>query len=67
MGLFMDRNGLPLAFCINHGNTAETKTLVPLEKKLDTDFGMSDCVVCTDAGLSSMSNRRFNKDRKSVV
>lgn len=60
MGLFMDRNGLPLAFCINHGNTAETKTLVPLEKKLDTDFGMSDCVVCTDAGLSSMSNRRFN-------
>ena len=60
MGLFMDRNGLPLAFCINHGNTAETKTLVPLEKKLDTDFGMSDCVICTDAGLSSMSNRRFN-------
>lgn len=60
MGLFMDRNGLPLAFCINPGNTAETKTLVPLEKKLDTDFGMSDCVVCTDAGLSSLSNRRFN-------
>lgn len=60
MGLFMDRNGLPLAFCINPGNTAETKTLVPLEKKLDADFGMSDCVVCTDAGLSSMSNRRFN-------
>lgn len=60
MGIFMDRNGLPLAFCINPGNTAETKTLVPLEKKLDTDFGMSDCVVCTDAGLSSLSNRRFN-------
>lgn len=60
MGLFMDRNGLPLAFCINPGNTAETKTLVPLEKKLDSDFGMSECVVCTDAGLSSLSNRRFN-------
>lgn len=60
MGLFMDRNGLPLAFCINPGNTAETKTLVPLEKKLDADFGMSDCVVCTDAGLSSLSNRRLN-------
>lgn len=60
MGMFMDRDGLPLAFCINHGNTAETKTLVPLEKKLDADFGMSDCVVCTDAGLSSMSNRRYN-------
>lgn len=60
MGMFMDRDGLPLAFCINHGNTAETKTLVPIEKKLDADFGMSDCVVCTDAGLSSMSNRRYN-------
>ena len=60
MGLFMDRNGLPLAFCINPGNTAETKTLVPLEKKLDTDFGLSNCVICTDAGLSSISNRRFN-------
>ena len=60
MGLFMDRNGLPLAFCINPGNTAETKTLVPLEKKLDADFGLSDCVVCTDAGLSSLSNRRYN-------
>lgn len=60
MGLFMDRNGLPLAFCIDPGNMAETKTLVPLEKKLDADFGMSDCVVCTDAGLSSLSNRRYN-------
>lgn len=60
MGLFMDRYGLPLAFCINPGNTAETRTLVPLEKKLDADFGMSDCVICTDAGLSSLSNRRFN-------
>lgn len=60
MGMFMDRNGLPLAFCIDPGNTAETKTLIPLQKKLDTDFGLSDCVVCTDAGLSSLSNRRFN-------
>ena len=60
MGLFMDRNSLPLAFCIDPGNMAETKTLVPLEKKLDADFGMSDCVVCTDAGLSSLSNRHYN-------
>lgn len=60
MGMFMDRNGLPLAFRINPSNTAETKTLVPLEKKLNTDCEMSDCVVCTDAGLSSMSTPRFN-------
>lgn len=60
MGMFMDRNGLPLAFCIEQGNKAETKTLVPLEKKLDADFGLSEFVVCTDGGLSSLSNRRFN-------
>ena len=60
MGLFMDRSGLPLAFCINPGNTAETKTLKPLERKLGADFGLSRCVVCTDAGLSSLENRRFN-------
>ena len=27
LGLFMDRDGLPLSFCINPGNTAETTTI----------------------------------------
>ena len=60
LGMFMDRNGLPLAFCINPGNTAETQTLIPLEKKLHADFDMADCIVCTDAGLSALNNRRYN-------
>ena len=60
MGLFMDQDGIPLAFCINPGNTNEQKTLVPLEKKLMEDFSLSKFVVCTDAGLSSNSNRKFN-------
>lgn len=34
MGLFMDRSGLPLAFCINEGNKNEQLTLKPLGKKL---------------------------------
>jgi transposase len=60
MGLFMDAEGIPLAFCIEPGNTNEQVTMVPLEKKLLSDFGMSKFVVCTDAGLSSNDNRKFN-------
>lgn len=60
MGLFMDRDGIPLAFNINPGNTNEQVTLTPLEKKLLSDFSLSEFVVCTDAGLSSYDNRRFN-------
>ena len=30
MGLFTDMDGIPLAFCVNPGNTAETTTPKPL-------------------------------------
>lgn len=57
MGLFTDMDGIPLAFCINPGNTAETTTLKPLEDKLREKFGLSKVVVCTDGGLASYENR----------
>ena len=60
MGLFLDGSGLPLAFSINPGNTNEQTTLRPLEEKILKDYGLSQFVVCTDAGLSSTANRRFN-------
>ena len=60
MGLFMDGNGLPLAFNITSGNTNEQTTLKPLEEQIMRDFEMSKFVVCTDAGLASVSNRKFN-------
>lgn len=60
MGLFMDRDGIPLAFCIHPGNQNEQQTLIPLEKILMEKFDMSQFIVCTDAGLSSGSNRDFN-------
>ena len=64
MGLFMDAEGIPLAFCINPGNENEQLTMIPLEKKLLTDFDMSKFVVCTDAGLSCATNRFFNDHDK---
>ena len=60
MGLFMDGDGIPLAFSINKGNTNEQLTLRPLEKKILSDFALSRFVVCTDAGLGSTSNRELN-------
>ena len=62
MGLFMDAEGIPLAFCINPGNQNEQLSLIPLEKKLLDNFDMSQFIVCTDAGLSSTANRKFNND-----
>jgi len=62
MGLFMDGNGIPLSFCINPGNTNEQVTMKPLEKKIISDFGLSKFIVCTDGGLASEDNRRFNSN-----
>ena len=60
MGLFMDGDGIPLAFDTFPGNTNEQVTLKPLEEKIIKDFGNSKFIVCTDAGLASVSNRKFN-------
>lgn len=60
MGLFIDRSGIPLAFCIHPGNTNEQTTLIPLEEQILRDFSLSKFIVCTDAGLSSERNRKFN-------
>lgn len=60
MGLFMDHDGIPLAFDIYPGNQNEQPTLKPLEKKILKDYGLEQIIVCTDAGLSSKSNRKFN-------
>ena len=69
MGMFIDGDGLPLAFCINPGNTNEQQTLRPLEKQIIKDFGKSKFVICTDAGLSSNANRKFNsiQDRAFIT
>lgn len=60
MGLFMDGNGIPLCFNITAGNTNEQTTLTPTEQKIIDDFKLSKFIVCTDAGLASIANRKFN-------
>lgn len=60
MGLFMDGDAIPLSCEITPGNRNEQKTLQPLEEKILKDFELSEIVVCTDAGLASTANRKFN-------
>lgn len=68
MGLFMDGDGIPLAFNITAGNTNEQVTLKPLEEKILEDFKLSKFIVCTDAGLASNANRKFNdKDERAFI
>ena len=64
MGLFMDGDGIPLAFDITPGNTNEQKTLIPLEEKIIKDFGSKKIIICTDAGLASTANRKFNNSNE---
>ena len=57
MGLFIDRDGIPLSLCINPGNTNEQTTMKPLEQKMMKDFDMSKFIVCANAGLSSKAKK----------
>ena len=69
MGLFMDGDGIPLAFDTFPGNANEQITLKPLEQKIINDFDNSKFVICTDAGLASNTNKKFNNknNRKYVT
>lgn len=60
MGLFMDADGIPLAFDIFPGNKNEQTTLKPLESKIIQDFGCNEFIFCSDAGLGSKNNRYLN-------
>ncbi len=60
MGMFMDYDGIPLAFKVFPGNESEQQSLRPLEEVLNHRFGMTNYVVSTDAGLGSEENRRYN-------
>lgn len=60
MGLFMDGDGIPLAFSLFPGNANEQTSLKPLEEKILRDFGCQKFIYCSDAGLGSESIRTYN-------
>ena len=60
MGLFMDGDGIPLAFSLFPGNANEQTSLKPLEKKVLEEFGCQKFIYCSDAGLGSEAIREYN-------
>lgn len=60
MGLFMDGDGIPLAFSTFPGNANEQTSLKPLEQKVLREFGCQKFIYCSDAGLASEDIRSFN-------
>lgn len=60
MGLFMDGDGIPLAFSLFPGNANEQTSLKPLEKKVLGEFGCQKFIYCSDAGLGSEDIRTYN-------
>ena len=57
----MDADGIPMAFDIFPRNQNKQTTLKPLESKILQDFGCSGFIFCSDAGLGSAGNRRFDR------
>ena len=60
MGLFMDGDGIPLAFSLFPGNSNGQTSLKPLEKKVLGEFGCQKFIYCSDAGLASEDIRAYN-------
>ena len=60
MGLFMDRNGIPISMCLHPGNTSEQLTAIPLEKEILKMREGAKFIYCADAGLGSYNIRKFN-------
>ena len=60
MDMFMDGDGIPLAFSTFAENVNEQTSLKPLEKKILGEFGCQKFIYCSDAGLGSESIREYN-------
>lgn len=60
MGLFTDKNGIPMSYCVHHGSNNEQNTVIPLEARMIKDYKTSKFIYCSDGGLGSFDNRFFN-------
>ncbi|MFI3307980.1 MAG: IS1634 family transposase [Mycoplasmatota bacterium] len=62
MGLFMDGDGIPLAFNIYPGNESETKQLIPTQNKIINNFKLPDSklILCTDSAMCTDEIKKEN-------
>ena len=60
MGMFMDGDGIPLAFSLFPGNANEQTSIKPLEEKILKEFDCQKFIYCSDAGLGLEKIRKHN-------
>lgn len=56
MGLFMDTNGIPIAYKLFPGNCVDVKTYLPATRQVKAQFGIDRIVVVADKGMNSKGN-----------
>jgi len=64
IGLLVGENGYPIGYEIFEGNTAETKTLIPVLKTFQKKFNLGKPIVIADAALLSNKNIEALKDEE---
>ena len=62
IGLLVDPGGFPLEVHCFQGNTAETRTLIPVLRAFQDRHGIRDLVVVADAGMLSAGNLNALED-----
>ncbi len=62
VGLLTDASGAPLMLNAFEGNTAETKTMIPLIRDFVDAHGIVDVIVVADAGMMSEANLKDIED-----
>lgn len=60
MGLFTDRNGIPISYRLFPGNTNDCETLKPLLSEMRREFNMGRIIVVADRGINTQKNIQSN-------
>ncbi len=56
LGLFMDSNGIPIAYEIFPGNCSDPKTYIPAMEQMKKQFGLTRIITVADKAMNSQTN-----------
>jgi transposase len=62
MGMFIDRNGIPIAYKLFSGNTNDKVTLLPVLEEMKAKYNLGRVIVVADKGLNSGNNLLYIKE-----
>ena len=56
LGLMMDSNGIPVSAKVFPGNTADSKTLIPILDNVKKEYGLERTIIVADKGMNNKLN-----------